>query len=1076
MKDALLTIYPTAHKVDDQLKRLSREGSLLGYRITTLPQLTDALWLERLDCRASLGTTGERLVLTEAVSRARVGREVDELSEGLADRMLALIRQLKGAGITASEWTAALASSPSAMRLRLDQFTCIFAAYEQLRDERALADHHDREREALALLLQHEAQATRPRLLEGVTKLLVAEIYDLSLLQFMIVATLIRVVGDADLVIQAERYSVNVARFADLTWNRFVGEESIADQVLPSFSRREGRPGRLGFVLEHVFIGDHPLIPPADDTVTVVEARDPPGEAEAAAQAVRRLIERDGNQIALDRIAILARDLSPYFDYLRAAFKRYRIPLRLAAGPRLRGATPARSLIEILKLPLEGYRREALAAVSSGAFVRCATAHYRELLREVGYIDRATCPLGDCFRRHRSLLQEDADAAEDDYARASAIRKLRTLEDAAEAWSALLDVLAPLEREATVVDHLKNLREILNQLHYDPTADSLTDTAAGAAASLFHTLDGLATEAALATPTRVISPREFLRLIEYVLEESAIEAGLDEVGVRAMSVLAARGLDFDHAIILGLNDGIFPRYSAEDPLIHESELSDLNRALRAIVRRRSDLRSPSAPGPILRSRAARVSEEPFLFFLALSMPTRAITLSYSREDEGGGPLARSPFVEEVLDLLDATPQLVPDGLDGNSIDDLFDERALLNRAAAAPETFDSLVRSSLPPARLESIRRRIAIERHRAAFLELPTREDMFKQRCGGRPKKPDAWPTLDILAPDPAKSRLADFHDGRVGDDPRLRKMLLEAPDGTARRWSASQLSELASCGFRYFTSCILRLDRPEEADHEQTNLETGSLIHDLLKEFFDCKPNFNHADDALALAREVAARWQRVKRRAARDPEFFDLRWASITQMLEEVVRLEVNRRADGDQPSEIRTEHEFAVPLALPATPNGGTEILLQGRIDKLELFANRAGIISRLRVIDYKSSRNRDRLDKLLKPANFATSDLQMAVYLLAAVNLLHDRLAPGVEAEAAYIALRRRDKETESLIVDRALLDPTRNTAPSPSDPLPVAARIASLIEEALDGRFDVDPLNCDQYCPYRSVCRFPERS
>ena len=44
--DSLLAIYPTARKVDDLLKRQSREGCQMGHRVVTFPQLVDALWRE----------------------------------------------------------------------------------------------------------------------------------------------------------------------------------------------------------------------------------------------------------------------------------------------------------------------------------------------------------------------------------------------------------------------------------------------------------------------------------------------------------------------------------------------------------------------------------------------------------------------------------------------------------------------------------------------------------------------------------------------------------------------------------------------------------------------------------------------------------------------------------------------------------------------------------------------------------------------------------------------------------------------------------------------------------------------
>src|SRR5262249_61132376 len=81
----------------------------------------------------------------------------------------------------------------------------------------------------------------------------------------------------------------NVAppRFLARTWNRFVGAEDIADQVLPSFVARGGRQGALAAVLRGVFAPERPPPAPGDDSITFVVAPDRYREVEAAGRAIR---------------------------------------------------------------------------------------------------------------------------------------------------------------------------------------------------------------------------------------------------------------------------------------------------------------------------------------------------------------------------------------------------------------------------------------------------------------------------------------------------------------------------------------------------------------------------------------------------------------------------------------------------------------------------------------------------------------------------------------------------------------------------------------------------------------------
>jgi ATP-dependent helicase/nuclease subunit B len=923
----------------------------------------------------------------------------------------------------------------------------------------------------------------RPLILDGVAQLLVAEIYDLSLLQFMTVAALIRIVGDAELTIQAAPHKVNASRFADLTWNRFVGEESIADQVLPEFVRRDGRAGQLGFVLAQLFTDADPTPPPVDGTVRVIEAANLRDEAEAVAYTIRRMLESDRHEISLRRIAIVARHLSPYDDHLEAAFRRYRLPLIHEHEPSLRATMPARAVLEILHLVLDGLPREGLITLCDNAFIQIAAKRYRTLPRETGYLDRGTRPLPECIENRKQALRAAYEAAAPE-ARPSIANQLARLERGASAWADLLDALDALEAPASVPDQVERLVALLSRLGFDPAAGSLMDSAARATGPLWRALDELAVEAARVAPDRVVTLREFADLLEAVLRDVRLEPASADGGdaVRAIPILEARGLDFDLVFILGLNDEVFPRYYPDDPLVPEEIVRSLDRALRARLKARLGDGMPDAPGPLLRSRGDRNSEEPFLFFLAMSMPANAIVLSCAVEDEAGRPLRRSPFLEEVLRRIGGEDRVETIGRgDFAPLDDCFAERDWLNRAASRHLLESLPADGGLTPARLESIFRRIAIENQRTEYLSRPIREVLFEDRSRAQkgpkkdsPRKID-WLDPAVRAADPQKRLRASEYDGRVAPNARLVKALLESPEGAPRQWSAKQLSEMAVCGFNFFARRILRLRDADELEHEPTRLETGDVVHHILRDFFNAGPNFANPESAFELAAEVAERWRLSVAADARDPAFFDLAWMAVREMIHEVVAYEITRRAEGHVPDELAHEYRLEFPLELsPVAGAGGTRIPLVGSIDRLELYREAHGdrerrdakAIARIRVVDYKTSRSLDRLAKLLTPGRFATTDLQMPVYLLGAITQLHDRLASGVAVEASYIALQRREKEAVPLGVPLELLD---SRAPGVAT---VAARVRELVSDAMDGRFDVDPLECSDWCPYRPVCRF----
>ncbi|HVB78925.1 MAG TPA: PD-(D/E)XK nuclease family protein [Candidatus Binataceae bacterium] len=1074
----VIALYPTARKVEDWLMRHSRGGALLDYPIVTFPQLVDRLWREFGPRGALLDELQERLAAGEAMSAQR---DALGAARGGAGHVLGLIRQFKSAALTAADLRAA-ARAPvpghgadgAAIRARLDGLAEVFERYERLLAERGLSDRHDRERVVLERLLALEHRGARPSLLEGVRQLQIAEIYDFSLLQFMIVTTLIRMVGDATLTIQAAEHPAGAARFADLTWNRFVAEESIADKVLPAFVRRGGRFGRLGFVLEHLFLETADAAPPADQTLEVVEAPTPLGEIEEVGRAIRRAMESP-EPIAPGRIAVVARDLEPYANHLRTVFRRYRIPLAIGHAPAPRASAPARLIVEILRAPRDRFRRESMVALCRSPHLTAIAPGIARALDEIGYVDASAQPLIDRFRLHfddlRSAIERTAAGSDE---RRKLQWRLARAERARAAFEPMLEALEPLAGHGTLAEHLGRLEYALDALgfnpaslpgHLDDDTDDAADDAARAWGPVRAALDGLARWAALGGGGRVVDCVEFAALVETAFDCAAGPADSAVAGaVVALPVLEARGLDFDMVFVIGLNDGVFPSYHPDDPLLPDEIKLALNRPLGEALRRRFGANAPTRAGGILRTRYERNGEDFLLFFLALSMPSRRVVLSYAAAEAGGNPMVRSPFVDEVLRLLGdpretaAVRRISASGV-VPAIAECLSRDEFLARAAAGRMLESAEAEAIEDRATLDSVRIRSDIERAREQYLAMPTREEY-----------PDPDDQGLRYSPNSEKFALASNRDGRVAPDARLARMLCGDP-AAPKAWSATRLGELAACGFKFFAGRVLALSEDEEPDYELSALEGGELIHDLLRRLVE-QVDFGDPPGARAHVPEVLKAARAERRPLARDQGFFDLRWRSIERTAEEFVEAEIAYRAANPE-VEILTEHQIRFALNDLSDP-GRVRLWLEGRIDRLELHPGRGGV-NKLRVLDYKDSRSADRYRKLKdsQGAQFGWTDFQLPVYLMGALDEFGGRLTADATLEAGYLVLRNRQKEQVSEVA-RALVDPDpkRRAAAAKSNPPPVAERIIALVGEALAGRFDVDPRQCDDWCPYRTVCRY----
>lgn len=258
------------------------------------------------------------------------------------------------------------------------------------------------------------------------------------------------------------------------------------------------------------------------------------------------------------------------------------------------------------------------------------------------------------------------------------------------------------------------------------------------------------------------------------------------------------------------------------------------------------------------------------------------------------------------------------------------------------------------------------------------------------------------------------------------------------------------------------------EQGDYQHTAVETGTLVHQILYEIFT---RVRRPDPASlrSSAQQVLDDFHRRGRLEARDPAFFDIDWHSIESMINEVVEHEIGRCIAGETASEMLHEFKFKFPLPfdLSGCETSVSEIALIGQIDRLEIYRT-AGRIERIKLSDYKTSRRLSDYADRLKPGHFACEDMQMPVYALAAADHFREELSPQTSVEVNYVVLKNRDKETDPQAVPLALLRAARENGERKT----VADRILNLITSAVAGHFEVDPLECSDYCPYRRACRY----
>jgi ATP-dependent helicase/nuclease subunit B len=1029
-----LTVYPTALKARAALRAAARaDGVLIGCGATTFPELTDVLARE-------LGVTGRvlppelaALVLEAAITDLPdLAGTLGGRGRGLLGELQGAIDELKGAGIGPGDLRNAVAVLPDfEAAIRVGELARIYQAYERRLARIEAVDRHGREWEVAERLAACVERRERPAVVASVHRVVFAEIYDFSVLQFLIATALIRLVGDAELVAFAHPGNVEATRFLERTWNRFVASEAIAEQMLPSFVARGGRQGSLAVVLRGLFAEPSPVPERGDGSIRVLAGPHRYGEVEAVLRDVRRRLEGGADP---ERVALVVRDLSPYAELLGDVARRFRVPVYFRRGTPLLASGAVREAVALVRCALEALPRARIAAIADSDYFRLRRPRVAALLEQLGYVSEAVCPLEACLEQAAARR-----GGEGERVRRAAARHQGALLAAAAA-------IRGLAGTRTFARHVQALRRTLRRLGFRPVGREALDGDAAARDARAWTrfeelLDGLAgVDRALGMAP--VPLEEFLGLL---VAAAALEAGSEPEGsggVRALSVLDARGLDFDVVYVLGLDDGTFPAPRRESAVLPDALKRDLGRALLPVLRARLGERAAGLHGGLLRTAREAALEDPFLFFLALSMAEREVVLAYPMADERGNATVRSPFVDEVEGCL-TEPLPV----------ECADPAALVPAAEACCEEGELVARAAAerwrgPPPGLDrltpALRGRVRDGVGRFADLDRRARVEAARLRY-----------FLTPLA-SPERAATADAWVGLVPASPGLRARI----DGT--RWSPTRLEALAACGFKFFAGRVLGLGERERAAADVSGRERGALLHRVLEVLLGAMPAWPSDLDAARHRARALVNDRRASIETAVAPKeraVLDVEWERVLAVVDEIVATEV-QEAQAAAAAGVRREQRLEWPFEFAFEEREGAPALrVLGTADRIDLWW-RGEQLERLRVRDYKTARyTRTWEDRLADPAGGARRlAYQIPLYLEGALRAFGP--LPATALEGGYWSLLAPGRQRE------------RSRTFTAEGLRAVEEDVHALVTLARDGHFDVAPADCDVWCPYRAVCRY----
>jgi ATP-dependent helicase/nuclease subunit B len=722
-----------------------------------------------------------------------------------------------------------------------------------------------------------------------------------------------------------------------------------------------------------------------NDSMRLVTCANPEAEAVCAAREILRYVRGGGRY---REASVLVRSLENYHDPLRRVFSRYEIPFFLDR----REPVAHHPLAELTRFALRTIVFHWRQDDWFGA-LKTGLVHPREEL--IDWLENEALARGwegDAW--HQPFKNESGSSVVDELetVRPVLVAPFVCLGHALGAAPRGLQLAAAFRqfwRDLKAGEQL----ERWSQANLSTTSLHLPDTVH---ATVWDQMQRWLENIELAFRREPIPLREWLPIVESGLQGltvGVIPPVLDQVLIGAVD--RSRNPDLQFALVLGLNESVFPAKPAAPPLLSEADRAELERHKFHF-------------GP---DRRQQLGRERFYGYIAFTRARRRLLLTCAACDATGTVLNPSPFVAQVRKLFPQVEREIfcPDSwLESEHPSELV---AWLLRGFAGQERLGSEGIENLE------------------ALLQLPRfaalRDELKNFSTSQEPPRRSPLAGGDLRRDGPALLSCAAAGGGLKGPvgaqksgpaPPKSERLSREVVDrlyGRVLRSSVSRLEDFAACPFKFFVTSGLRAK--ERRLFEPDPREQGSFQHEVLAQFHRQlqAESKRWRDLSAAEARERLARVAAGVLSTFRGGLFAaapENRFTGrvLTESLQDFVATLIEWMAHYQfDPQEV--ELAFGLdPQSLPAWEIDlaeGRRLVFTGKIDRVDL--SRTGADEALCVvIDYKS-----RAQKLDATRLHHGLQLQLPAYLAYLQQLRDSKSRFGVTklvpAGVFYVNLRGR---------------------------------------------------------------------
>ncbi|MFZ5862282.1 MAG: PD-(D/E)XK nuclease family protein [Nitrospirota bacterium] len=538
---------------------------------------------------------------------------------------------------------------------------------------------------------------------------------------------------------------------------------------------------------------------PPRRSVTLMSCSGTQDEVRACAKTILALVEDEG--FAFEDIGVVARSLEPYADAITREFARHHLPLVTTATRPLARHPLAQAALRLARIA-EGVptREDVIDFVASpwcrverlAPHVRAEISLWDELARSVGVTNGY-----EAWARLGTLVGPDSGSEAGSSARgAQAAALLRVVDGLRRTCEALPEAASGAAHAGAWRGLLASLLGIEGEADAQDESPDDVDEAAAAVLAAFTA------PARLDAFTSTMTKTAYLDMVRRRIDSTTMPTTDPNArGVLAMDAASARGISVRAVVLLGLNEGVFPRVIREDAFLRDQERRLIETTL----------------GYKIPEKLAGYEEERLLFAALTGAGRDRVVLSTQRADDAGRALAPSWYLTSWRDAgANAVRVDVP--------------RRMREKPRVAP--FDRVDR--LTPH--EALVLAQLVGGLTAAVADARTHERLT--RAASCRAAIDAWATT-----------LSAF-DGDVG--PPLEWLVGQREAG----YSATGLATYTTCPWQFFVAKVLGVVQPAdaEANAEPTARDWGVLAHEAV-----ARAARDSASDINAIWREVCARYAR-------------------------------------------------------------------------------------------------------------------------------------------------------------------------------------------------------------------------